>query len=147
MAVSKCPCLNFSATMSCLDAKISLVPRHKLIVPSTLLAPATHIRTDKATEIHTLRPLTSELFFFFSKQLSNLKRFIPIILLCPQCSLSKMRNPKRKCFVYFSTFSYIHSFPCENRTGSQLLKSKQTICLILVNLQAIAGGKKCCFRR
>ena len=64
MAVSiKCPCLTFSAAMSCLDAKISLVPKHKLIVPSTLLAPATHIQTDKATMIHMLRPLTYELFF------------------------------------------------------------------------------------
>ena len=59
----KCPCLTFSAAMSCLDAKISLAPKHKLIVPSTLLAPATHIQTDKATVIHMLRPLTYELFF------------------------------------------------------------------------------------
>ena len=68
MAVAKYPCLTFSAAMSCLDAKISLVPSNQLIVPSTLLAPATHIRTDKATtqkatKLHTLRPLTYELFF------------------------------------------------------------------------------------
>ena len=63
MPVSMCPCLTFSAAMSCLDAKISLAPKHKLIVPSTLLAPATHIQTDKATMIHMLRPLTYELFF------------------------------------------------------------------------------------
>ena len=44
-----------------LDAKISLVPTHQLIVPSTLLAPATDIRTYKATKIHTFKPLTSEL--------------------------------------------------------------------------------------
>ena len=51
MAVSiKCPCLTFSAAMWCLDAKISLVPKHNPIVPSTLLAPATHIQTDKATK-------------------------------------------------------------------------------------------------
>ena len=36
--------------MSCLDAKISLVPKHKLIVPSPFLAPATQIQTDKATK-------------------------------------------------------------------------------------------------
>ena len=47
-----------------LKAKISLDPKHQLMVPSTLLAPATHIRTDKATKIHTLTPLTYELFFF-----------------------------------------------------------------------------------
>ena len=46
-----------------LDAKISLVPTHQLIVPSTFLAPATDIRTYKATKIHTLKPLTNELFF------------------------------------------------------------------------------------
>ena len=49
--------------MSCLDAKISLVPKHQFIVPSTLLAPATEIRTHKAMKIHTLRQLTYELFF------------------------------------------------------------------------------------
>ena len=35
--------------------------KHQLMVPSTLLDPATHIRTDKATKIHTLRPQTYEL--------------------------------------------------------------------------------------
>ena len=45
MAVSKCVYL---------DAKISLVPKHRPIVPSTLLAPATNIRTDTATKIQTL---------------------------------------------------------------------------------------------
>ena len=33
---------------------MSLVPKHQPIVPSTLLAPATNIRTDKATKIQTL---------------------------------------------------------------------------------------------
>ena len=56
--------------MPCLiDAKISLVPKHQLIVPSTLLALATNIRTYKvtkiqsykATKIHTLTPLKYEL--------------------------------------------------------------------------------------
>ena len=42
-----------------LDAKISLVPMHQLIVPSTLLAPATEIRTHKST----LKPLTYKPFF------------------------------------------------------------------------------------
>ena len=61
MAVSKCPCLTLSRVNVMLDAKISLVPTHQLIVPSTLLAPATEIRTHKATKIHTLKPLTYEL--------------------------------------------------------------------------------------
>ena len=43
-----------------LDDKTSLVPKHQI---TTLLAPATEIRTHKATEIHTLKPLTYELFW------------------------------------------------------------------------------------
>ena len=51
-------------TMPCLiDAKISLVSQHQLIVPLTLLALATNIRRHKATKIHTLTPMTYELFF------------------------------------------------------------------------------------
>ena len=46
-----------------LDAKILLVPRHQLIVPSPLLADATDIRTYKATMKRTLKPLTNEIFF------------------------------------------------------------------------------------
>ena len=73
MAVSKCPCLTFSAAMSCLDAKISLVPS---IVPYSTFhligSYNTHPnrQSHKATKIHTLRPLTNELFCF-SKQLNN----------------------------------------------------------------------------
>ena len=75
MAVSKCPCLTFNAAMSCLDAQISLVPKYQLIVPPTLLAPATHIQTHKATKIHTLTPLTYELFFkHSSKRISKKKK-------------------------------------------------------------------------
>ena len=37
MAVSKCPCLTLSRVNVMLDAKISLVPKHQLNVPSTLL--------------------------------------------------------------------------------------------------------------
>ena len=46
----KVPLFDLSAAMSCLEAKISLAPKHQLMVPSTLLAPATHIPTDKATK-------------------------------------------------------------------------------------------------
>ena len=50
--------------MPCLiDAKISLVSKLQLIVPSTLLALATTIRTYKVTKIHTLTELTYGLFF------------------------------------------------------------------------------------
>ena len=52
MVVSKCPRLTFGAAMSCLDAIISLVPSNQLRVPSTLLAPTTHIQTDKNTQSH-----------------------------------------------------------------------------------------------
>ena len=50
MAVSKCPCLTLSRVNVMLDAKISLVATHQLKVPWTLLAPATDIRTYKATK-------------------------------------------------------------------------------------------------
>ena len=46
----KCLCLTLSRVNVTLDAKISLVPTHQLIVPSTLLAPATHIRSHKVTK-------------------------------------------------------------------------------------------------
>ena len=36
-----------------IDAKVSLVPKHQLIVPSTLLALATNIPTYKATKIQS----------------------------------------------------------------------------------------------
>ena len=64
--VSKCPCLTFSEAMPCLDAKISLV---LTIVPHSafyLIGPCnTHPyrQSHKATKIHTLTPLTYELFF------------------------------------------------------------------------------------
>ena len=49
----------FDNAMPCsIDGKISLVLKHQYIVPSTLLALATNIRTYKATKIHTLTPLT-----------------------------------------------------------------------------------------
>lgn len=34
--VSKCPCLTLGVAMSCLDAQISLVPEHQLVVAATL---------------------------------------------------------------------------------------------------------------
>ena len=52
-----------SAMLRLTDAKISLVPKHQLIVPLILFAIATNIRTYKATKIHTITPLTNELFF------------------------------------------------------------------------------------
>ena len=45
--------------------------RHQFIVSSTLLAPATEIRKHKATEIHTLKPLTYELFFQKSSKMKS----------------------------------------------------------------------------
>ena len=46
----KIPGLLWPLAMSCLDAKTSLVPKNRLIVPSTLLAHATDIWTHKATK-------------------------------------------------------------------------------------------------
>ena len=51
--------------------KLSLVPMHELIVPSTLLPPAIEIRTLKATKIHTLKSLMYELFFEKEKKSSE----------------------------------------------------------------------------
>ena len=56
-----------------LDAKISLVPTHQLIVPSTILALATNIRTykdTKATKIRTGR-LSTEMVLQLIACLSN----------------------------------------------------------------------------
>ena len=59
IAVSKWPCSTFSnAMLNRSQLKISLVPKHQLIIPSTLFALATNIRRYKATNIHTLTPLT-----------------------------------------------------------------------------------------
>lgn len=50
--------------------------------------------------------------------------------------------------VYLSTFPYLFiHFPFEKRIGSQLSFFKIHFFFILVNLQEVAGGKKCCFRR
>ena len=51
-----------------IDAKISLVLKHQLIVPSTLLPLATNIPTYKATKIHTPTPLINELFFKIAQE-------------------------------------------------------------------------------
>ena len=73
MAVSKRPCLTFTAAMSFFYAKISLVPS---IVPHSTfnLTPATHIPMHNATTIHTLRPLTYELLFQNSSKRSAPKQ-------------------------------------------------------------------------
>ena len=71
--------LTLSRVNVMLDAKIYLVPMHQLVAPATLLAPATEIRTHKATEIHTLEPLTYELFFQnISISLQNFKKPLDI---------------------------------------------------------------------
>ena len=76
--LSKCPCLTFCNFMfrcqNLIRFKHQLIVRS--IVPPTLLAhhPATYIQTHKApkaTKIHTLRPLTYELFFFKFAQPSS----------------------------------------------------------------------------
>ena len=58
-------------------------------------------------------------------------------VLFPRCVTHK----KKSC-VYFSNFPYIHLFPWENWIG--FIK---TFYLILVNLQVVAGSKKCYFRQ
>ena len=64
MVVSKCPCLTYKPSecrLRCQNLIGSYASNHST---STLLDPATEIRTHKATEIHTLiKRLTYELFF------------------------------------------------------------------------------------
>ena len=51
---------------------------------------------------------------------------------------------KRKSCVYLRTFPYIHSFPWSDRITTCIFF--KTTYLILVNLEAVAGGKKCGFK-
>ena len=62
-----------------IDAKISLVPKHQLVIPSTLLALATNIRTYKATKIHMLTPLTYDLFFKIAQITEHVKKSLRTI--------------------------------------------------------------------
>ena len=73
MADSKCPCLTLSSIYQQLDTKIWLVLLHQLILPSTLLAPATNIQKYKATKMQMLKPLTYELFFQNGSKICNSK--------------------------------------------------------------------------
>ena len=53
-----------------IDAKISLVPKHQLIVPSTLLALATNISTYKVTKLQSHKDTyahTTDIGAIFSK--------------------------------------------------------------------------------
>ena len=61
------------------DAKISLVPKHQLIISLTLLALATNIRTYKATKIHMLTPLTYDLFFKIAQITEHVKKSLRTI--------------------------------------------------------------------
>ena len=65
---SQCPCLTLSAAMSCLDTRISLVPKDQLIVPSTLLAPTTEIRTQSHRGTYAQ---ATDIWAIFSKYLKN----------------------------------------------------------------------------
>ena len=49
-------------------------------------------------------------------------------------------------FILFSMFSFNTTWPILERR-SQLAYFLRTTCLILTNLQAVAGSKKCCFKR
>ena len=64
MAILKCPCSTYSN--ACLiDAKISLVSAPQLIVPSTLLALSTTIRTYKVTKIQSHKDTYALAYVFF----------------------------------------------------------------------------------
>ena len=68
-------------TICLIDAKIWLVPKLQLIVPSTLLAPATNIRSHKAMKIHTFTPLTYEIFFQKNSSIIHVIIIIIIIII------------------------------------------------------------------
>ena len=79
MAVSKCPCLNLSNVIN------SWMPKSHwflfiniFIEPLTLLAPATNIEHTKPQRhiVHTLTPLTYELFFENSSTIKVIARLI-----------------------------------------------------------------------
>ena len=73
MVVSKCPCLTFSAVMSCLDAKISLVPSTVPHSTFTLIGPCnTHPnrQSHKVTKPQSQKD-TTDIRATFSKQLKN----------------------------------------------------------------------------
>ena len=116
--------------MSCLDAKISLVPKHQLIVPPTLLAPATHISTDKATKIHTLSLLRYELFF----QNSSKKK-------C-QGSFQRGRERGRKIptnciFILFTIHSMITGKPSISSKRWMLCSSGKSIYVPLLKYKIL----------
>ena len=80
ITVSKYPCLTFTATMQCLDAKTSSVPSIAPHSTFNLIGPCnTHPnrQSHKATKIHTLTaaPLTYELFFRNSSKRGKLSAF------------------------------------------------------------------------
>ena len=79
MVVSKCPCLTFSTVMSCLDAKISLVPSTVPHSTFTLIGPQnthpnrqSHIVTKPQSQKDTCTyAQTTDIWATFSKQLKN----------------------------------------------------------------------------
>ena len=75
MVVSNCPSLTLSRVNVMLDAKISLVPMHQLIVPSTLLTLATQNNPNTQSHKDTYtQPLTYCMSYFFKialKQISE----------------------------------------------------------------------------
>ena len=84
--------------MSCLGAKISLIPKHRLIVPSSywLLQHTSDQTSYKAAkpQIHTLRPLTYELFFKKNSKIEGvvLNRACIEEIFCPK--LGQNSNPQ-----------------------------------------------------
>ena len=111
LAVSiKCPCLTFSAAMSHLDVKISLVPKHKLIVPSTLTYwPLQH--TSKQTKPQSRNDMYSNLFQNYSTLASwNYSQCLKI--LARNTLLSENNSSRQQLitpnFVWWHNMSCLH---------------------------------------
>ena len=68
--------------------------------------------------------------------------------------VASLRTQKKFLHVHYfrAVYTYVlflggYTFPYIHRIGTQLEYFFKTTYLILVNLQAVAGGKKCYFRR
>ena len=67
----------------------------------------------------------------------------------PPRGLNKVITENRCAYFFDFFFSVYTSFSCVDRLEPQLayFLKQLTVYLILVTLQAVAGGKKCCFKR
>ena len=104
-----------------LDAKISLVLTYQLIVPSTLLAPATNIRTYKATKPQRyIHPNHWHMSYFFKIAQKGLSLFSPLLLhLCVPINLSYIETTDQASVVQRldSAIHRINQYPVDSEVS------------------------------